>query len=86
MLKITTLRHDGRESTLKLEGKLLAAWVGELLAVCGPALHGAGRLRLDLSELSFADVSGITALRDLMRQGATITTASPLVGELLKEI
>lgn len=85
MLKITTTHHDEFEHVLKLEGKLLADWIGELQVSCRTARAGTGHLQLDLSGLSFADVSGIIALRELLRQGVSITTTSPFVGELLKE-
>lgn len=85
MLKITQSYRDEFELVLKLEGKLLAAWVDELREACRRASAETSRLQLDLSELSFADVSGTIALRELMRQGVAITTASPFVGELLRE-
>ena len=85
MLKITTTHDDGFERVLKLEGKLLDAWVGELKAACRLARAAGCRLQLDLSQLSFADVSGTIALRELIRQGVSITTTTPFVGELLKE-
>jgi ABC-type transporter Mla MlaB component len=71
---------------LKLEGKLLVDWIGELQDVCRTTHATGSRLRLDLSGLSFVDVAGTITLRELMRQGAVITNTSPFVGELLKEI
>jgi len=85
MLKITTTHDDGVERVLKLEGKLLADWVGELHETCRRARAEAGRLQLDLGGLSFADVAGTIALRELMREGVTIITRSPFIGELLQE-
>lgn len=85
MLKITTTHDDGFERVLKLEGKLLADWVAELHEACRRARAESGRVQLDLSGLMFADVSGTSALRELIRQGASIITTSPFVGELLKE-
>ena len=85
MLRITTIQDDGAQRVLKLEGKLLAEWVGELKDACRTAVAQGCRVQLDLSGLSFVDVSGTAALRDLLRLGASITTTSPFVGELLKE-
>jgi ABC-type transporter Mla MlaB component len=85
MLKITVIHDDGFERVLKLEGKLLADWIGELHEACRRARAESGHLQLDLSGLSFADVPGTIALRELIRQGVTITITSPFVGELLKE-
>ncbi len=86
MLKITTTHHDGFERVLKLEGKLLADWVGELQDACRLTGADSSRLQLDLGGLSFADARGIIALRELVRQGVSIINASPFVGELLKEM
>lgn len=85
MLRITTA-NDGFECVLKLEGKLLADWVGELRETCQQAQAAFGDLQLDLSGLSFVDPQGTLALRELMRQGIRVTTTSPFIGELLKEI
>ncbi|MGE3775676.1 MAG: STAS domain-containing protein [Pirellulaceae bacterium] len=85
MLKITAARNDGFEWVLKLEGKLLADWVSELQEACRAARAESGQLQLDLSALSFVDAAGMIALRELIRQGVSITTTTPFVGELLKE-
>lgn len=85
MLKISTSHDDGAQRVLKLEGKLLADWIGELQDVCRKSRSERRDLQLDLSGLSFADVPGTIALRELIRQGISITTTSPLVGELLKD-
>jgi hypothetical protein len=85
MLKITTAHDDGIERVLKLEGKMLAAWVGELQEACRLARAEGCHLELDLSGLLFVDVPGTIALRELVRQGVRISTTSPFVGELLKE-
>lgn len=86
MFKISTSFEDSSLRVLKLEGKLLAPWVDEMRQTCRMAQSGVPRLELDLSDLSFADVSGTIALRELVRQGVAIGTTSPFVGELLKEI
>jgi ABC-type transporter Mla MlaB component len=85
MLRITTTQDAGNLPVLKLEGKLLAEWVAELQAACRSARAASGDLQLDLAGLVFVDVAGTIALRELMRQGVSIATTSPLVGELLKE-
>ena len=85
MLRITTIQDDGTQRVLKLEGKLLAEWVGELKDACRTAVAEGCRVQLDLGGLSFVDVAGTTALRCLLRQGVSITATSPFVGELLKE-
>lgn len=60
-------RRDGR--TIRLAGRLNAAEVPELQALCARA-HG--RLRIDLVDLVSADAVGIDALRRLRADGADL--------------
>jgi anti-anti-sigma regulatory factor len=76
MLRITPT--DG-ERTLRLEGRLVEPWVGELLRAWREAA-GAG---LDLSGVTFVDAAGAEALRQLREQGATIRGCSGFIAELL---
>jgi anti-anti-sigma regulatory factor len=55
--------------TLHLAGRLNAARVPELRAICAAA---AGQLRIDLTDLVSADAVGIDALRRLRREGAEL--------------
>ena len=79
MLRITRSTNDGT-TLLKLEGKLLAPWAGEVLEQCGGS---AGAVRLDLSQLSFVDGAGLALLNDLRGRGAAIVACSGFVAELL---
>jgi hypothetical protein len=85
MLRITTTQSDDSPSVLKLEGKLLEPWIGELHEACRRACERTASATLDLAGLSFVDVPGSIALRDLRRRGLRLTGCSPLVAELLKE-
>ena len=85
MLRITTIQHDGSPAVLKLEGKLLEPWIGELHEACRRAGERAASATLDLAGLSFVDAPGSIALRDLRRRGVKLKGCSPLVAELLKE-
>jgi anti-anti-sigma regulatory factor len=85
MLRITTIEQDGSATILKLEGKLLAAWIGELDEACRQACLPATAATLDLSGVSFVDAPGTVALRDWRRRGMRLVGCSPLVTELLKE-
>jgi ABC-type transporter Mla MlaB component len=85
MLRITTIQNDGSPPVLKLEGKLLEPWIGELHQACREACERAASATLDLAGLSFVDVPGTIALRDLRRRGLQLRGCSPLVAELLKE-
>jgi len=86
VLRITTIQNDGSSAVLKLEGKLLEPWIGELHEACRRTCERTASATLDLAGLSFVDAPGTIALRDLRRRGVKLTGCSPLVAELLKEI
>jgi ABC-type transporter Mla MlaB component len=79
MLRITRTTIDGA-TLLKLEGKLLAPWTGELLEQCGGSV---GRVQLDLARVSYVDGAGVALLNELRERGATIVACSGFVAELL---
>lgn len=85
MLRITTIEEEGLPVLLKLEGKLLTPWIGELEEACRRAGEPSLETRLDLTGLSFMDEAGTMALRELIRRGVRLAGCSPLVTELLKE-
>lgn len=64
----------------------MAAWTGELLAQGVSAAAnsaGVGKVRLDLSQVSYVDAAGLTALRELTRRGVSIGACSNFVAALL---
>lgn len=82
MLKITAISGTAPAIRLRLEGKLLEPWIPELLAVCEV---GPGRsISLDLSAVSYADPSGVQALRTLLEQGVVVSACSGFLAELLR--
>jgi anti-anti-sigma regulatory factor len=84
MLRITEVVDGGSGLLLKLEGKLRGAWVEELArAAERPSPDGHGPIRLDLSSVTFVDEAGVRLLRELLRQGVEIATASDFVAALL---
>ena len=82
MLRITRVQNN-RTIDLKLEGKLLADWTGEVQGQLPHDKAALGEVRLDLMHVTFADAAGIALLRDLMKNGATIGACSSFVAELL---
>jgi hypothetical protein len=82
MLRITVSRPDPSCRILKLEGKLLQAWVDEVRRFFAEAEEGS-LPSLDLSGLSFVDRPGTEMLQQLLRQGVRIHSCSPFVAELL---
>jgi hypothetical protein len=85
MLRITTIQRADAPVVLKLEGKLLEPWIGELDDACRRANAKAATTTLDLSGVSYVDIPGAIALRNLRRGGVQLVGGSPLVTELLKE-
>ncbi len=83
MLKISepTAKHA---TTLKLEGRLIGPWVQQLRETCEARLAGARRVRLDLTDLAYADRSGVSLLIDLRAHGAELVNCSPFLAEELK--
>jgi anti-anti-sigma regulatory factor len=82
MLRINT-RPCNCGERLELEGRLTAAYIGELEKVVGEARVRASRLSLDLSELAFLDADGARFLRSLQSDGIQIGGCSAFVAELL---
>jgi anti-anti-sigma regulatory factor len=81
MLRIT--RTDGAPA-LRLEGRLVAAWLVELLSAWHEATAGGQTVVLDLSGVTFVDAAGAECLRDLLARGATVRGCSAFIAELLK--
>lgn len=85
MLRITRVEggDGGRETTLKLEGRLVGPWVEELRAEARRALLESDVAVLDLAAVGHADADGIAALRELEAQGAALAGAGAYIAELL---
>jgi hypothetical protein len=83
MLIIT--QSDGNElsCTLKLEGKLLEPWIGELESACGESRISPARVCLDLCDLTYIAAAGARFLTRLIPDGARVITCSGFVAQLL---
>jgi ABC-type transporter Mla MlaB component len=84
MLRITPLPGDVPGTTLKLEGKLIGAWVDELRAATSSPGEQGQQLRLDLAGVTYVDAAGTEYLRNLIRHGARIDRCSGFVAELIE--
>lgn len=78
-IRISSLT-EGRTHTVRVEGRLEAAFVPDLLA---ESRSEEAAVRLDLSGLQSADEGGLRALRALRAGGAELDGASPYIRELL---
>ena len=85
MLRITTMTTNGSTVTLKLEGKIKADWVTLLERECWSLLSQKKRVRLDFSDVSYVDPSGLAMIRKLPIGKVTIVNASDVITELLHQ-
>jgi anti-anti-sigma regulatory factor len=83
MLRIERIDADGI-FTVRLEGKLLAPWLGEFQALFEGArpLHS---IRLNLEHVDYIDAAGVKLVSTLRRQGVQIVASSAFVARLLDE-
>jgi anti-anti-sigma regulatory factor len=84
MLRLTRIVGTHRTQTIKLEGKLLGPWVGEVRNACAAGTDPSSRISLDLSALTFVDSAGEGLLRDLIGRGIEVVGCSGYVAELLR--
>ena len=82
MLRISVSEQDSSCHIIKLEGKLLQAWIDEVRRLCVETEEGSFP-SIDLSRLSFVDRAGVEMLQQLLQQGVRIHSCSPFVAELL---
>lgn len=84
MLKISEGKRGEQSITLRLEGRIVGPWVEELQHICDPFVNNGCKLALDLTEISFADESGVTLLSGLKARGVKLLNTAPFVAEQLK--
>jgi ABC-type transporter Mla MlaB component len=84
MLKISQAGKSGQPFTLKLEGRLVGPWVNELQVICDSLLSEHRPLKLDLSDVAYADTEGVELLADLKLRQVTLENESPFLKEQLK--
>jgi len=84
VLKISQAGRVNHCVTLKLEGRLVGPWVGELRQICETLLTEGQPLKLDLVDVTFADAGGVVVLSGFKSRGVILTNCSPFVEEQLK--
>jgi hypothetical protein len=84
-MKISVVESSSVAVRLRAEGRLMGRWVEELRRTCDlQGLSDGIRLTLDLTDVSFADVTGIERLKELRTRSVTLLNPSSLVAEHLK--
>ena len=84
MLKISQTGTPNHSVTLKLEGRVVGPWVGELRRICEPLLAEDRALKLDLAEVSYVDEEGVIALNSFKSRGVKLKNCSPFVEQQIK--
>jgi len=83
VLRISKAVASPSLATLRVEGRVVAEWVPVLERECRLALQENGRVRLDLSAVTFVDGRGLAALR---RLGAATTLEIINCPEFIEEL
>lgn len=86
MLRITR-DGDSASQTLRLEGRLVGAWVEVLRKTWNESIAPVDghKVSVDLGEVSFADQEGRTLLLELRRNGAALTNVSEFMRHILAD-
>jgi anti-anti-sigma regulatory factor len=82
LLRITEMEADG-VITLYLEGRLVSGWVDEVRSAVAKRAAVA-TVRLDVTELRYADAMGIQLLGALHCQGVGLSSSSPFSSALIE--
>lgn len=85
MLRISEIGDSNGHVLLKLEGRIVGPWVGELAGAAGRTLDTARTLKLDLADVSYVDREGVKLLLTLESRNAILEGATPFVLEELRE-
>ena len=85
VLRITRDNGSAALVTVKLEGRLEAAFTSLLVGECLALLDRDGAIDIDLSGIVMIDSAGVDALWRLSRAGATIRECSELVASILED-
>jgi hypothetical protein len=84
MLKISQAGTPNHSITLKLEGRVVGPWVEELRRICEPLLAEDRALKLDMTEVSYADAEGVATLNSFQARGVKLKNCSPFVEQQIK--
>jgi ABC-type transporter Mla MlaB component len=85
VFKVTNDQRSGMGVTLRLEGRLTAAWVDECARELASAMTRGAQVTLNLDGLSFADDRGVALIRQAIEQGVRCAGGSEFIGALLEE-
>jgi ABC-type transporter Mla MlaB component len=84
VLRIRRVAESPSETTLRVEGRIVAEWVPALEQECWLVLREKQRVRLDLSAVMFIDSRGVAALRRVGANNLEIINCPEFIVELLR--
>src|SRR5215475_1446593 len=85
MLRISEIGSRNGDVLLKLEGRLVGPWVGELAGASNRVLDAGQTLKLVLTDVSYVDRDGVKLLLTLQNRRAVLEGMSPFLLEELRE-
>ena len=85
MLRISESGGSNGHMLLKLEGRIVGPWVGELAGASHRVLDAGRTLKLDLAGVSYVDREGVKLLLTLEDRSVTLEGMSPFVAEEFRE-
>jgi hypothetical protein len=85
MLRISEIGSRNGDVILKLEGRLVGPWIGELAEASSRVLNADRALKLVLTDVAYVDREGVKLLLTLQNRRAILEGMSPFVLEELKE-
>jgi anti-anti-sigma regulatory factor len=74
---------DGGKTVLKVEGRLVGAWVDELARAVATAMRGTAQVTLDLDGVSFLETRAVQLLRGMEARGVRLVGGSTFVTTLM---
>jgi hypothetical protein len=83
MLRISRIESSAGDVILRLEGKLIGSWVNELKSCCAIVSDEGRRLSLDMTDVLFADRTGLALLRTLQESDVVLAGCPALISEEL---
>jgi ABC-type transporter Mla MlaB component len=84
MLRISKPEPVDDAVTLRLEGRVVGAWVMELRESCEKVLAAGWPLKLHLAQVEFADANGVALLSSLRSRGVDFVECLPFMEAQLK--
>lgn len=83
MLRIDKI-ENGRSTLLKLEGRIMGAWIDEVRRTCRDAIRRGLPVTLDVSAVSFIDAEGLVLLRELTAGAVVLVNTTPFIDAQLR--